>query len=99
MSRSYKHTPIGKAKSRFSQKQAARKIRRNKLEYIPDGRYYKRTYSMWEVIDYTWYCPFSYWMDNFSNSRFSKRNVSYKNSPEEEKIKKYNEWKKRFLTK
>lgn len=63
MSRSYKKRPYCKQKSRFSQLEANRLVRRrNKVDvcdiredYMADGNAYRREYPQWDVVDWVSY--------------------------------------------
>ena len=108
MSRSYRKHPILKAKSHFSQKMAARILRRNN-DYLSDGAFYKRCYSQWEIIDYSCYTPFKEYLDlksgswelwiHFNHPEKSEGLISYKYSTEKEKKLYFSKWKKEYLRK
>jgi hypothetical protein len=60
MSRSRKKIPIvkdyGRNSTSFYKKEASKKVRRYR-GIIPDGCFYKKMYSSWDIFDYICYWP------------------------------------------
>lgn len=58
MSRSYKKNPVatnsGSAYRRFAKNQANRRAR--KIKEIPDGKFFKKLYSSWDICDFKYFC-------------------------------------------
>jgi hypothetical protein len=54
MSRSYKKNPVttnsGSSFRKFAKNQANRRIRKTKE--MPDGKFFKKLYSSWDICDY-----------------------------------------------
>lgn len=59
MSRSYKRNPVYKALSKYSKRQANKKVRRTKLTAFRKSNMYRKVYETWDVCDYRFYVPFS----------------------------------------
>lgn len=78
MSRSYKKTPISKAKSQSGRKIANRVVRRkNRVDihdikdaYIPDGGGHKKVTNSYDVIDYAFYYSEREWERTVNAGRY-----------------------------
>ncbi|AJD93638.1 hypothetical protein JMA_43210 (plasmid) [Jeotgalibacillus malaysiensis] len=79
MSRSYKKTPIHKAKSQSGRKIANRVVRqKNRVNihdikecYVQDGGGHKKETCPYKVIDYVYYCSEREWERTVSAGRFN----------------------------